>query len=203
LYLPIKRILDIGLASSLLLLALPLVALIALSLWIDGGRPIFFRQTRTGLDGRPFTILKFRTLRVGSHAVTDPLAAATRVGRFLRRWGLDELPQLWNVLRGDMSMVGPRPTLAAQTNRYGAFERRRLAVRPGLTGWAQVKGRNALTWDDRIRIDVEYVEKASLALDLCILCRTPLALLHPDTAYGPGGRNGDFSAPAGPDVRTA
>ncbi|MEZ4699382.1 MAG: sugar transferase [Rhodothermales bacterium] len=203
LYAPFKRALDVLIASALLLLLWPLLALIAGVVWLDSGRPILFRQTRIGLHGRPFTILKFRTLHAVPHALTDPLAAVTRSGVFLRRWGLDELPQLWNVIRGDMSLVGPRPTVPSQVAHYGPTERVRLDVRPGLTGWAQVRGRNALSWDSRIAIDVEYVRRTSLALDLCILFRTPLALLSADDAYGIGGKNGDFTPRANPGARAA
>ncbi|MDZ4699279.1 MAG: sugar transferase [Rhodothermales bacterium] len=202
-YLPLKRGVDVLLASVLLVLALPLMALIAVVVALDSGTPVLFRQTRIGRFGRPFTILKFRTLHPTPHALTEPLPAATRSGVFLRRWGLDELPQLWNVIRGDMSLVGPRPTVPSQVERYTAFERRRLALRPGLTGWAQVQGRNTLRWESRIRLDVDYVERTSLGLDAWILLRTPFALLSAEDAYGPGGRNSDFAPMANPDVRAA
>ncbi len=202
-YLPLKRVLDVLLASVLLVLALPLMAIIALIIALDSGAPILFRQTRIGRFGRPFTILKFRTLHATPHALTDPLSAATRSGVFLRRWGLDELPQLWNVIRGDMSLVGPRPTVPSQVERYTAFERRRLALRPGLTGWAQVRGRNTLRWESRIRLDIDYVERASLGLDAWILVRTPFALLSAEDAYGAGGRNSDFVPIVNPDARAA
>jgi lipopolysaccharide/colanic/teichoic acid biosynthesis glycosyltransferase len=191
-YATTKRLLDVVGASALLVGTAPLAGVLAAAVWLEDGAPIFFTQTRTGRHGRPFRIVKFRTLRTGDHNPARPGDAATRVGRWMRRWGLDELPQLWNVLRGEMSLVGPRPTLPEQTARYGPFERRRLAVKPGLTGWAQIHGRNALPWPARIRLDVWYAEHQRLALDLEILLRTPLALLRSASPDGAGGLNPDF-----------
>lgn len=202
-YLPVKRLADVLIASALIFLLAPLLLLIALSVWLDSGSPILFRQTRVGLGGRPFVILKFRTMHAAPHALTNPLAAVTRVGKFLRRWGLDELPQLWNVVRGDMSLVGPRPTIPAQVAQYTDSERRRLAVRPGLTGWAQVQGRNALSWEHRIAIDLEYVRRLSPLLDGWIVLRTPLALLASDTTYGADGINPDFRPRVNSGARAA
>ena len=187
-----KRLFDVVGAGLFLGLSAPLALVITGLIRAESGPPVLFRQKRSGYHGRPFEVLKFRTLHAGLHDVGDPLSQVTKVGRVLRRWGLDELPQLWNVLRGEMSLVGPRPTLPEQTARYGPFERRRLDVRPGLTGWAQIHGRNALSWPERIRLDVWYVEHASLRLDLHILLRTPGTLFRGEGVYGEGGRNDDF-----------
>jgi lipopolysaccharide/colanic/teichoic acid biosynthesis glycosyltransferase len=154
----------------------------ALAVKLEDGGPVLYRQSRVGLDGRPFELLKLRTMVVGAEhrgagaAVNRGDPRITRVGRILRRLSVDELPQLWNVLRGDMSLIGPRPTLAYQVERYTARQRRRLEVRPGLTGWAQIHGRATLPWDERIELDVWYVDHRSPGLDVKILLRTPLAL---------------------------
>ncbi len=159
---------------------------------------MLYRQQRVGKDGGDFELLKLRTMIVGAekigagYAVNRGDSRITRVGRLLRRLSLDELPQLWNILRGDMSIVGPRPTLRYQVDNYTPQQRRRLEVKPGLTGWAQVNGRASLPWDQRIELDVWYVEHRSIWLDLRILARTPLALFH-GTYKGPSGgwRPGD------------
>jgi lipopolysaccharide/colanic/teichoic acid biosynthesis glycosyltransferase len=143
---------------------------------------VLYRQTRVGRDGRDFELLKLRTMVVGAetmgagYAVNRGDSRITRAGKVLRRLSVDELPQLWNVIRGDMSIIGPRPTLRYQVARYSDFQRRRLGVKPGITGLAQISGRAELSWDDRIQLDVFYVEHRSAALDLKILLRTPLAL---------------------------
>ncbi len=143
---------------------------------------MLYRQTRVGKDGADFELLKIRTMIVGAekvgagYAVNEGDPRITRVGRVLRKLSLDELPQLWNVVRGDMSVIGPRPTLRYQVERYTERQRRRLEVKPGITGWAQVNGRAALPWDERIELDVWYVEHRSARLDLKILAKTPLAL---------------------------
>ncbi|WP_457651207.1 sugar transferase [Rhodocaloribacter sp.] len=198
-YPALKRLVDLLGAGGLLLALAPFLLVIAASILVESGRPVFFRQTRTGRGGRPFEVLKFRTLHAGAHDARDPASRTTRVGRILRRWGLDEAPQLWNVLRGEMSLVGPRPTLPEQTARYGPFERRRLEVLPGLTGWAQIHGRNALSWPERFRYDVWYVDHRSLGLDLRILARTPLMLLSGEGVYGPDGTNEDYRPKRSPD----
>ena len=144
---------------------------------------MLYRQRRVGLGGRDFDLLKLRTMVVGAEHQGAGLAVnrgderITRVGRLLRRLSLDELPQLWNVVRGEMSLIGPRPTLRYQVEKYSERQRRRLDVKPGITGWAQVNGRASLPWDERIELDVWYVENRSPWLDLRILARTPLALL--------------------------
>ena len=171
----VKRLVDIGGAlAGLLIAALPM-AVIAGLVRRSMGRPVFFRQVRPGRGGRPFTLVKFRTMRAGDGPDSERV---TRLGRFLRRTSLDELPELWNVLRGDMSLVGPRPLLVEYLDRYTPREARRHDVRPGLTGLAQVAGRNAVSWDDRVELDVRYVETHSLGLDLRILGRTVLVVLR-------------------------
>jgi lipopolysaccharide/colanic/teichoic acid biosynthesis glycosyltransferase len=177
-----NRVADVTLASVGLVLSSPLLAAAALAIKLEDGGPVLFRQRRVGKDGGDFELLKLRSMTVGAEhvgagfAIDKGDARITRVGRVLRRTSVDELPQLWNVLRGDMSVIGPRPTLRYQVDRYTDRQRRRLAVRPGLTGWAQVNGRATLSWDDRIELDVWYVEHRSPLVDLKILLRTPLAL---------------------------
>jgi lipopolysaccharide/colanic/teichoic acid biosynthesis glycosyltransferase len=184
-----KRALDVLGASVGLAIGAPLLAASALAVRLEDGGPVFFRQERVGLDGRPFEVLKLRTMIVDAHtqgagyAVDKGDARITRVGNLLRRTSLDELPQLWNVLRGEMSLVGPRPTLSYQVEQYTERQRRRLEVRPGLTGWAQVNGRASLSWPERIELDVWYVEHRSLALDLRILLCTAAVLLRPAVVY--------------------
>jgi len=169
-----KRALDLAVTLPLLLVAaLPMLA-IALVLRIVDGSPVLFRQTRPGRDGRPFTLLKFRTMRPGEAA--DALRL-TRLGGVLRAASLDELPQLWNVLRGEMSLVGPRPLLPQYLARYSARQARRHEVSPGITGLAQVEGRNSLSWEDKLELDVRYVEQRTLALDVQLIARTVLAVI--------------------------
>jgi len=180
----VKRALDVAGAALVLALAGPLLALAALAVKLEDGGPAFYRQRRVGLNGAEFELLKLRTMVVGAerqgagYAVNEGDPRITRAGRVLRRLSVDELPQLWNVLRGEMSLVGPRPTLAYQVERYTPRQRRRLEVKPGITGWAQVNGRAARPWDERIELDVWYVEHRSLWLDLKILARTPFALFR-------------------------
>jgi lipopolysaccharide/colanic/teichoic acid biosynthesis glycosyltransferase len=170
------------LSGAALAITSPLLAVAALAIKLDDGGPVLYRQTRVGKDGADFELLKLRTMVVGAEkrgaglAVNEGDPRITRVGRALRRLSLDELPQLWNVVRGEMSMIGPRPTLRYQVERYDERQRRRLDVKPGITGWAQVHGRAALPWAERIELDVWYVEHRSPSLDLKILLRTPLAL---------------------------
>jgi lipopolysaccharide/colanic/teichoic acid biosynthesis glycosyltransferase len=184
-----KRVLDLSVASSVGIVAAPLLAAVAIAVKLEGRGPILFRQERIGRHGRPFDIVKFRTLvDAPPRDPADYLISASdprigRVGAFLRRWSLDELPQLWNVLRGDMSIVGPRPTLRYQVERYDDFQRRRLEVLPGVTGWAQISGRNELTWPERIKLDVWYVDHRSFLLDLRILARTTATLFKPSSIY--------------------
>ena len=177
-----NRLADVALAGLGLVVASPFLAAAALAVKLEDGGPILFRQTRVGRDGVDFELLKLRSMVVDAErqgagfAVDRGDSRITRVGRLLRRTSIDELPQLWNVVRGEMSVIGPRPTLRYQVERYTERQRKRLAVRPGLTGWAQIHGRAELPWDDRIELDVWYVEHRSPAVDLKILLRTPLAL---------------------------
>jgi lipopolysaccharide/colanic/teichoic acid biosynthesis glycosyltransferase len=178
----VNRAVDVALASAGLVLASPLVGAGALAVKLQDGGPILYRQQRVGKDGEEFELLKLRTMVVGAeklgagYAVDRGDSRITRTGRLLRRLSIDELPQLWNVVRGDMSLIGPRPTLRYQVERYDERQRRRLEVKPGITGWAQIHGRAALPWEDRIELDVWYVEHRSPKVDLKILARTPLAL---------------------------
>ena len=175
-----KRVLDVAVAGPMLVVTAPVQAAIAVAVRL--GRPVLFRQRRPGLHGEPFTILKFRTMRpvdVGAGRVDDA-SRMTPLGRFLRAASLDELPTLLNVLRGDMSLVGPRPLLMAYLPRYSPAQARRHDVRPGLTGLAQVSGRNAVGWDERLALDVEYVDTRTMRLDLAILLRTVRTVLRRD-----------------------
>jgi lipopolysaccharide/colanic/teichoic acid biosynthesis glycosyltransferase len=178
----VNRALDVAGASVALGLASPALALAALAVKLEDGGPVLYRQRRVGLHGEQFELVKLRTMVVGAErqgagwAVNEGDPRITRVGRWLRRLSLDELPQLWNVVRGEMSLVGPRPTLAYQVQRYMPRQRRRLDVKPGITGWAQIHGRARLPWEERIELDVWYVEHRSAWVDLKILLRTPLAL---------------------------
>ena len=191
-YTTCKSIAERILAAGGLVILSPLLALIAGVIVLLDGRPVIFTQQRAGQHGQPFCIYKFRTLRLGPKDPERPSAHCTRTGGFLRRWALDELPQLWNIVHGDMSVIGPRPTLLNQVRRYGAFERTRLQVKPGLTGWAQIHGRNALSWPDRIRLDVWYVEHQSLWVDAKILLHTPRVLWRGTGVYGPADRNLEY-----------
>jgi lipopolysaccharide/colanic/teichoic acid biosynthesis glycosyltransferase len=197
-----RRTLDIGVAAVVLLLMAPVIAIVALTVRLSSPGPIFFRQRRLGRSMRPFTVLKFRTMRadadsalhrdyvrslIGTDApenppdnlyklVVDP--RVTKVGRFLRSWSLDEVPQLWNVLRGEMSLVGPRPVIEYEVEQYPDWYLRRFAVKPGLTGLWQVSGRNERTYEEMIRFDVEYAERRSLWMDLRILARTAIVVMR-------------------------
>ena len=183
----VKRGLDVALALGLLVLALPVIAVVAVAVRVTLGAPILFRQERPGLGGRPFVLRKFRTMRPEAPG-TDHADAArlTRLGRLLRWLSLDELPQLWTVLRGDMSLVGPRPLLLEYLPWYSPEQARRHDARPGITGWAQVHGRNAVGWDERFRLDVWYVDNWSLRLDALILWRTAWVVLSRRGVRQPG-----------------
>jgi lipopolysaccharide/colanic/teichoic acid biosynthesis glycosyltransferase len=178
----LNRAADVAIAGTALVAASPLLGLAALAAKLEDRGPVLYRQTRVGKDGVDFELLKLRTMIVGAetmgagYAVDEGDTRITRVGRLARRLSIDELPQLWNVIRGEMSVIGPRPTLRYQVERYDARQRRRLEVRPGITGWAQVHGRAALPWAERIELDVWYVEHRSPRLDLRILAKTPRAL---------------------------
>jgi sugar transferase EpsL len=164
-----KRAFDVTVAAVGLVLSSPLLGGIAALTWLRMGRPVLFRQRRPGRDGHPFPLVKFRTMRPGPGPDAERL---TPFGRWLRRTSLDELPELWNVLRGHMSLVGPRPLLMSYVARYTPRQARRHEVRPGLTGWAQVNGRNLLSWEERLELDVWYVDHWSFGLDMRILART-------------------------------
>jgi lipopolysaccharide/colanic/teichoic acid biosynthesis glycosyltransferase len=179
----VRRAFDVCSSALLLLVLSPLLLVAALAVVLEDRGPVLYRQRRVGKEGEPFELLKLRTMVVGAERIGAGLAVnagdprITRVGRVLRRLSLDELPQLWNVFRGEMSLIGPRPTLAYQVERYTPHQRRRLEVKPGITGWAQVHGRARLPWDERIELDVWYVEHRSPWLDAKILAKTPLALM--------------------------
>jgi lipopolysaccharide/colanic/teichoic acid biosynthesis glycosyltransferase len=171
----VKRIVDALLSGALLVALSPLLLAIATAIQISMGNPVFFKQSRPGLGGKPFTLVKFRTMRDAYDASGQPLpddSRLTRSGAVLRRLSVDELPELWNVLKGDMSLVGPRPLLMQYLDRYTPQQARRHEVKPGITGLAQVSGRNALSWEDRLALDVWYVNHWSLWLDVKILART-------------------------------
>ena len=177
----IKRLIDLTVASLVLALLAPVMALVALAIRLTMGRPVMFRQVRPGYRAKPFVLSKFRTMReaYGPDGTPRPDAERlTHLGRFLRKTSLDELPQLWNVLRGDLSLVGPRPLLTRYLPYFTERERLRQTVRPGITGWAQIRGRNAASWDQRLSDDVWYVENWSLLLDLKILLMTLKAALQ-------------------------
>ena len=188
-----NRTLDVALAAAGLVLVSPLLGLAALATKLESGGPVLYRQTRVGRHGVDFQVLKLRTMVVGAESIGAGYAVdkgdprITRVGRVLRRTSIDELPQLWNILRGDMSLIGPRPTLRYQVEQYDERQRRRLEIRPGLTGWAQVQGRASLPWADRIELDVWYVEHRSPRVDVEILLRTPLALFRGTYRGATGG----------------
>ena len=196
--LAVKHALDRVVAGLLLILLSPLLILLAGLIALDTGWPPLFVQERVGRGGNTFLIYKFRTMvKDAVHqglgtTVASADARITRVGGWLRAWSLDELPQLMNIVKGDMSLVGPRPTFAYQVAQYSPFQRRRLEVKPGVTGWAQVNGRNALPWVKRIELDVWYVDHFSLWLDLRILLRTVGVFIRREGLYGEGGVNDDF-----------
>ena len=188
-----NRVADVLVAGTALVLTSPFLGLAALATKLGDRGPVFYRQTRVGKDGKDIDVLKLRSMVVGAeslgagYAVDEGDPRITRVGRILRRTSIDELPQLWNVVRGDMSIIGPRPTLRYQVEQYDEHQRRRLDVRPGLTGWAQVHGRASLPWAERIELDVWYVDHRSPRLDLEILLRTPLALFRGTYRGATGG----------------
>ena len=184
-----KRLLDLVLTVPALLVLWPVLLVLALLVRVNLGSPVLFRQTRPGLGGEPFTILKFRTMRDALGPDGKPLPDCdrlTRFGRFLRASSLDELPELLNVLRGEMSLVGPRPLLMQYLDRYTPRQARRHEVRPGITGWAQVNGRNAISWEEKFEMDVWYIDHQSVMLDLKILWLTLASILRPDDVCQPG-----------------
>ncbi len=186
----LPRWVDVALASLALVVTSPILLIAAVAIKLDSRGPVLYRQRRAGRDGTPFDVYKLRTMHPGA----DPIGVGTpvlegdprvtRAGRLLRRFSLDELPNLVNVIRGEMAVVGPRPTLQAQVELYTPHQRRRLEVKPGLTGWAQVNGRAGIPWEERIELDVWYVDNRSAALDLRILARTARLLLTGHGLYG-------------------
>ena len=188
-----NRAADVAVAGFGLLAAAPVLGIAAAAVKLADGGPVLYRQQRVGKDGVEFELLKLRTMVVGAEtkgagaAVDEGDSRITGPGTLLRRLSIDELPQLWNVIRGDMSVIGPRPTLAYQVARYTAHQRRRLEVKPGLTGWAQVHGRARLPWAERIELDIWYVDNRSPLVDLKILLRTPLALFSGTYKGASGG----------------
>jgi sugar transferase EpsL len=175
-----KRLLDLSLAAPAFFLLSPLMVFIAILIRLSMGRPMFFRQQRPGLQGQPFVIYKFRTMTDDRDQKGDLLPDGdrlTRLGRFLRSTSLDELPELFNILKGEMSIVGPRPLLMRYLDRYTPEQMRRHAVKPGLTGWAQVNGRNAITWEEKFKLDAWYVDHQSFGLDLKIIAMSLLMVL--------------------------
>ena len=187
--LQLKRLFDILVSITLLVLLAPVFLVVAVAIRLAGPGPVIFRQRRPGRHGKPFTLVKYRTMTDARDAEGRLLPDAqrlTRLGRFLRSTSLDELPELWNVLRGEMSLVGPRPLLMQYLERYTPEQARRHEVKPGMAGWAQVNGRNALTWEDRFRLDVYYVDHWSLAFDLRILGLAALKALKREGISEPG-----------------
>ncbi|MEM1349016.1 MAG: sugar transferase [Myxococcota bacterium] len=195
-----KRALDMLGASAGLVATAPLTIPAAIAIRATMGAPVLFSQQRPGLGGRPFTMHKFRTMRAtrpGEDMLASDGARITRVGHFLRATSIDELPTLWNVLKGDMSLVGPRPLLMRYVERYTSEQARRHEVKPGVTGWAQVHGRNALSWEDKFTLDVWYVDHASMLLDVYILGRTVLRVLQRDGIHAQGAATmHEFMGPA-------
>lgn len=198
-----KRLFDLGLVVPGLVVLAPVFALIALLVRWKLGSPVFFRQERPGLHGRPFRIVKFRTMtdrRDAGGALLPDEARQTSFGRLLRLTSLDELPELINVLRGEMSLVGPRPLLMQYLDHFSPRQARRHEARPGVTGWAQVNGRNALSWEDRFELDVWYVDHQSLALDVKILWRTVIQVVSGrDVRPGGGAEVAYFTGSPSPD----
>lgn len=184
----LKRGFDLIVALLMLVLCTPLLLVLALAVRVGLGTPVLFRQQRPGIHGRPFTLIKFRSMREACDAAGQPFHDAirlTRLGRFLRTSSLDELPELWNVVKGDMSLVGPRPLLMEYLPLYSPRQARRHEVRPGVTGWAQVNGRNAISWEKKFEYDVWYVDHQSFALDIKILFMTLARLFQrADISHG-------------------
>ncbi len=184
-----KRIFDISVAAMALIILSPLIALIALAIKLDDGGPVFFVQDRVGRGRKNFRCSKFRTMVVGAENIGNRLTVVendsriTRLGRLLRNWTLDEIPQLWNVLKGDMSIVGPRPWVPSQAAYCSVEDSRRFNFKPGMAGWAWIHGRNRLAWDERVRLDLCYVDHWSLKLDFSILAKAVVLLFRRDGVY--------------------
>jgi lipopolysaccharide/colanic/teichoic acid biosynthesis glycosyltransferase len=191
-----RRAVDAVVAAISGIVLSPVLAAVAFLVRRRLGPPALFRQQRSGRDGEKFTIVKFRTMRAPAYDGEPDADRDTALGRRLRTLSLDELPQLWNVLRGDMSLIGPRPTLPEQVHHYSQRQRGRLAIRPGITGWAQVNGRNSLSWPERIELDLWYIAHRSVRLDLQIIARTVGNLVRPSGIMGAGGVNQGFPVPS-------
>jgi lipopolysaccharide/colanic/teichoic acid biosynthesis glycosyltransferase len=187
-----RRFVDVFVAGAATVVLAPVIALVAVLIRFKLGSPVLFRQQRSGRLGREFTIVKFRTMRPPRHEAETDQERDTTLGRRLRAASLDELPQLVNVLRGDMSLIGPRPTLPEQVVHYDERQRGRLASRPGITGWAQVNGRNSISWPERIELDLWYLANRTLLIDLKVLWLTVLNVLRPRNITGEGGVNTGF-----------
>ena len=186
-----RRFSDVVSSVVIGVVLLPVALCAAVMIRFSLGSPVLFRQERVGRSGQRFVIVKFRTMLPDREDRAER-ERCTRTGEFLRATGIDEYPQLWNILRGEMSVIGPRPTLPEQVERYTAAQRRRHLIRPGLTGWAQVNGRNSITWPQRIELDIWYIDHRSLMIDLKILWLTALRVITPRDLYGEQGRNPDF-----------
>ena len=197
----IRRAVDVVVATAVLVLASPLLAAAIVAIRLESRGGAIYRQRRVGLQGHEFDVLKLRTMVAGAEQLGAGLlveegdARITRVGALLRRTSLDELPNLWNVVRGEMSLIGPRPTVPSQVAHYNERQRGRLAIRPGITGWAQVNGRTSLPWSERIELDLHYIAHRSLALDARILVRTVRVLLGGGGLYA--GEGGGWDVPDG------
>jgi lipopolysaccharide/colanic/teichoic acid biosynthesis glycosyltransferase len=197
----IRRAVDVVVATAALVLASPLLAVAIVAIRLESRGGAIYRQRRVGLQGHEFDVLKLRTMVAGAEQIGAGLlveegdARITRVGALLRRTSLDELPNLWNVVRGEMSLIGPRPTVPSQVAHYNERQRGRLAIRPGITGWAQVNGRTSLPWSERIELDLHYIAHRSLALDVRILTRTVRVLLGGGGLYA--GEGGGWDVPDG------
>jgi lipopolysaccharide/colanic/teichoic acid biosynthesis glycosyltransferase len=196
----LKRVFDFLIALIGLVILSPLFLVVAILIKLDSEGPVFFKQERIGKDSKPFYPFKFRTMVQGAvdkglgYTVAKDDERITKLGKFLRKWGVDELPQLINVLKGEMSLVGPRPTLRYQVEKYNDFEKRRLLVKPGLAGWALIHGRNSLTWEERIKYDVWYVDNWSLWLDIKIIVKMfYLIFIKQEGVYGKSGINDPFN----------
>jgi len=196
----LKRFFDVFISFINLVILSPFFLIIAFLIKIDSKGCVFFKQERIGKNGKPFYPFKFRTMVEGAvdkglrYTVAKDDDRITKIGKFLRKWGIDEFPQLINVLRGEMSLVGPRPTLRYQVEKYNDFEKRRLLVKPGLAGWALIHGRNSLTWEERIKYDVWYVDNWSLWLDIKIIFQTfYLIFIKQEGVYGKSGINDPFN----------
>ena len=197
----IRRAVDLTVATTVLAIASPLLAVAIVAIRLESRGSAIYRQRRVGLQGHEFDVLKLRTMVAGAEQLGAGLlveegdARITRVGAFLRRTSLDELPNLWNVVRGEMSLIGPRPTVPSPGAHYNDRQRGRLAIRPGITGWAQVNGRTSLPWSERIELDLHYIAHRSLALDVRILARTVRVLLGGGGLYA--GEGGGWDVPDG------